>query len=156
MNDMSELNERVRGRMGGGIWPRSSRSQYFLFCVGQDLIKVNAFVAWAVHHDIHVKPLVGQYNGQSERSFVANYNDFLTIRPWLNDEESMLILGACNGNNEPMATLHYLDTGVEVDLGRLVIADRDAALGQRSWTYDPFTKNYFVCTEDGALGRKDR
>ena len=130
----------------GGIWARSSSSRYCIFCVGQDLIKINAFMSFAVHSEIGIKPLVGMYKGTQERSFIANFGFIKEIKPWLQAEESILILGACNNKNEPKARLVYLETGVEINIGRLRQTTSDIALAGDSWTYDPFTKVHYICT----------
>lgn len=144
---MEALYERVRENMAasGGIWHRSSNKKYFIYCVGQSLIKQKAFMSWAYSNDIGVKPLFGCYKGQSEQSFISNYDDFSAIKPWLEAEESILLLGACNSRNEPKATLKLLQTGEECNLGRLRPATREYALGRTSWTFDPFTQQYYVC-----------
>lgn len=146
MSTFDDLSTRVWQNMGSGIWPHSRADQYFIFCVSQDPIKINAFVSFAVNSDIGVKPMWGRYKDATERSFIANMKNFAAIVPWLDGEESILVLGATNGNNEPLAYLRFLETGQVLLLGRLVIVPRDVALKQVSWTYDPFTKNYYVCS----------
>jgi hypothetical protein len=102
-------------------------------------------MAFAVSNDIGVKPLFGKYKGQSERSFIANWSNFETIKPWLEAEESILILGRSNTNGEPIARLHYLSTGESVPMGRMVQVTRDEALAEESWTFCPLNKAYYVC-----------
>lgn len=135
----------VHQAASGGIWPHSSANQYFIFCVGKSLVKVNAFMAFAVSNDIGVKPLFGKYKGQSERSFIANWSNFETIKPWLEAEESILILGRSNTKGEPLARLHYLSTGENVPLGRMVQVTRDEAMAEDSWTFCPLNKAYYLC-----------
>lgn len=143
---MEALMERVRQNMNtGGVWHRSTREEYFIFCVGQSILKQKAFMSFAYHNTIGVKPLLGCYKGQAEQSFISNYKDFLTIEPWLEAEESILHLGGCNSSNEPKATLVFLQTGIKTELGRLRAVSRDYALSCDSWTYDQFTHTYYVC-----------
>lgn len=145
MNAYQSLMNNVRRAAGGGIWPHSSANHYFIFCVGQSLVKVNAFMSWAANNDIGVKPLFGKYKGQSERSFIANWDSYGDIKPWLKAEESILILGASNTKGQPIARLHYLSTGEEVPMGRMVQVTRDEAMAQDSWTICPLTKCYYIC-----------
>lgn len=146
MNDYSALLSRVNDNLSSGIWPQSRSDCYFIFCVGQSLIKINAFVAWAVHHDVRVKPLIGKYKGVSERSFIANTAELARIRPWIEAEESILLIGTCNRHGEPRATLKYLATGKRVPLGYMRNVPRKEALKHDSWTFCPVTKCYFVCS----------
>ncbi len=139
------LISRASERASGGIWPHSSANHYFIFCVGQSLVKVNAFMSWAVNHDVRVKPLYGKYRGQQERSFIANLDDLAIIRPWLVKEESILLVGQSDKHGHPKATLEYLATGVQEELGRLVQVPRDVAIAQDSWTFCPLMKVYYVC-----------
>jgi len=145
MGAYNTLLRNAEQRAAAGIWPQSSANKYFIFCVGQDFIKVHAFMSFAANNDIRVKPLVGMYKGQSERSFIANMNDYPEIEPWLVAEESILILGRCNGQGEPTATLHYLSSNENVHMGRLVQVSRTAALRHDSWTFCPIIGCYYVC-----------
>ncbi|MFG6605259.1 hypothetical protein ACGYLM_01430 [Sulfitobacter sp. 1A10445] len=143
---MEQLRERVEKNMRpGGVWARSSSETYFIYCVGQDLIKQKAFTAWAYNNEVGCKPLLGMYKGQSEQSYISNWKDYKKINPWLVSEESILILGACNSDNEPKASLFYLQSNEYVDLGHLKSVPRDEALLQDAWTFDPFTQNYYIC-----------
>jgi hypothetical protein len=145
MTAYSTILTRVQGNLSNGIWPQSRSDHYFIFCVGQSLIKINAFMAWAVHNDVLIKPLFGKYKGQTERSFIARMDKIDRIQPWLMAEESILLIGSCNRNGQPRATLKYLATGKRVGLGYMRNVSRETALKQDSWTYCPVTKCYFVC-----------
>lgn len=146
MNAYTALMHRVQQNAGGGIWPHSSAHQYFIFCVGQSIVKSNAFMTFALHQDIGMKPLFGQYKGQPERSFIANLKDYDAIAPWLQAEESILLIGSSNTKGQPKATLRYLATGEEVPMGRLRQVTREEALAEDSWTLCPLTKCYYVCS----------
>lgn len=140
----TRVMERVRANAGSGIWPHSRPNQYFIFCVGQDPIKINAFMSWAYHNDISIKPLVGHYNGQPERSFIVDQKNYDAIRPWLKNEESVLLIGRVGRSGNPTAVLYYLKTDQEIDLGELRHVSREEAHSRPSWSYDPLTKCYFV------------
>lgn len=141
------LHERVRENMrkSSGVWARSSSDCYFIFCVGQSIIKQKAFMSFAYHGNIGIKPLIGSYKGQTEQSFIANLDDYDRIAPWLEAEESILLLGACNSDNQPEATLKFLATGQLECLGYLTLVPRDVAFAEECWTLDPFTKSYYIC-----------
>lgn len=139
------LYERVRQNLTSGIWARSLSARYFVFCVGQSIHKQKAFIAFAYTSGIGIKPLFGSYKGQAEQSFIADMKDYDQIEPWLEAEESILLIGSCNSENQPTATLRYLATGEDVPIGRMVPVRREEALSQDSWTYDPFQKVYFTC-----------
>lgn len=135
----------VRKNTAGGIWARSSADQYFIYCVGQSPIIINAFMTWAYNRQIGLKPLVGMYKGQPERSFVSNLADLDTLSPWLQRQETILVLGQCNSDNQPSATLKYLETGILEPLGHLKPVTAAVALTNDSWTYDPAFKAHYIC-----------
>jgi hypothetical protein len=138
--------ERVRdnARNGSGTWRHSRSDEYFIYCVGQDLITINAFMTWALHNHIGIKPLVGMYQGRSERSFISNWKHLPDIRPWLKKEESILKLHRHDARDIPQATLMYLDCDRQHELGCLVTVSHDEALACDSWTYDPLGERYFI------------
>lgn len=127
------------------IHPHSSDASYFIFCVGQDLVTINAFTSAMVNQGITVKPIFGQYNGQAERSFLARMSDYNAIEPWLNDEESILHIHGYDSRDHPKATLLFLKEGRREELGRMYPVSREVALAHDSWSYDPWYNNYFIC-----------
>ncbi|MFS4438613.1 hypothetical protein ACMA5I_10395 [Paracoccaceae bacterium GXU_MW_L88] len=127
----------------GGVYARSSDSEYFIYCVGQSIVKQKAFVAFALAHDIGAKPLQGCYKGVPEQSFISNMSDYPRIVSWLLEEESILHLHSHNYSNEPKATLRYM-SGEAIELGRLRAVSRKTALQHQSWTYDYLYEQYFV------------
>lgn len=143
---MEALHERVRENIASSsVWVRSTGNRYFIYCVGQSIIKQKAFMAFAYHADIGAKPLFGYYKGQPENSYISNMKHFDQIEPWLEAEESILLIGECNSDNQPKATLKYLKNGHLEMLGHLRIVSKAVALTHDSWTYDPFSSNYYVC-----------
>lgn len=145
---MNHLIERAiheaRQRAGhSSVWPHSTQRSYLIFCVGQPEERISQFLQWAFQHQVGVKPLVGQYLGQPERSFIANMKDYEEIEPWLLKEESILVLDDYDARDRPRARLRYQD-GREVHLGRLRSVTREHAMQQLSWTFDPVTNAYFV------------
>ncbi|MGR3504932.1 MAG: hypothetical protein ACU0B7_03565 [Paracoccaceae bacterium] len=144
-NIESRIIDRVRSNTTGGVWARSSADRYFIYCVGRSPIIINAFMTWAFDREIGLKPLVGMYKGQSERSFLSNLDQLETISPWLQRQETILELGQCNSNNQPSATLKYLQTGVLEPLGHLKPVTAKVALTHDSWTYDPAFKAHYIC-----------
>lgn len=102
-------------------------------------------MTWAYNKHIGLKPLVGMYEGQCERSFVSNFKDLETVRHWLRGQETILLLGQCNSDNQPSATLNYLDTGILKPLGHFKPVSAEVALTHDSWTYDPAFKAHYIC-----------
>ena len=127
------------------VHPHSSSDTFFIFCVGQSFVVINAFKASMAKQGIWVKPLIGQYKGAREHSFIAQMSSYQIIGPWLDEEESILHIHSFNSRDVPKATLLYLKEGRREELGRMFPVSRDEALEQHSWTYDPTYNNYFVC-----------
>lgn len=145
-----DITSRVMARVAStnnGIWSRSSAAQYFIYCVGQNPIQTNAFMCWAYNNDVSIKPLLGQYKGQSERSFISRMDQFDLIQPWLRREESYLCLRSMRGADDPLATLHYLSTDTTEELGYLRQVPRHVAFKCDSWTLDPLTGCYYAVVE---------
>jgi hypothetical protein len=147
---MDDLIERAvheaKERSQGGVWRHSTDARYFIFCVGQDPVRIAAFLTWAFHEKVNVKPLIGKYEGVTERSFIANYKHFPAIEPFLKNEESILMLDRYDARDQPRARLVY-QNGKEVQLGKLVAVTKEVALSCASWTYDPATNAYFITAE---------
>lgn len=131
-------------------YPHSSRETYFIYCVGQSIPVINAFKAAMANVGIPAKPLMGRYKGQNEFSFISRMSDYNRIAPWLNTEESILHIHGYDSRDRPRATLRYMQSGREQDLGRMVPVSRDVALRQDAYTYDPIYKAYFICVAESA------
>lgn len=127
------------------VYPHSSSVTYFIFCVGQNLIRIRAFYHSMRGEGVWVKPLYGSYKGQTELSFIAEMGDYRRIEPWLADEESILHIHSFNSRDQPKATLKFLKEGREEYLGRFVAVPKEEALMHDSWTLDFTFGNYFVC-----------
>ena len=133
----------AEARQYEGVTRHSKDDSYFIFCVGQDPIKMAAFISWTFYNKVNIKPLVGMYNGKSEHSFIANVKDYAKIEPFLINEESILVLDHFDARDTPVATLRYND-GRTVHLGQFKAVSKGVAHEKSSWTYDPLTKEYFV------------
>jgi len=127
------------------IHPHSSSESYFIFCVGQEPHKMQAFQTAMNGQGIRIKSIIGKYKGVSEISFLARMSDYNAIAPWLNDEESILHVHDFDSRDQPKATLIFLKEGRREELGRMYPVSRDVALAHDSWSYDPWYKNYFIC-----------
>jgi hypothetical protein len=137
------------------IHPHSSANTYFIYCVGQSLVKINAFKAAMTHSKITAKPLLGRYKGQDERSFISSMSNYDAIAPWLNAEESILHIHSFDARDRPKATLRYLANGAAEYLGRLVPVERSVALRADSYTYDITYKTYFICRSEDEVDQKE-
>jgi len=120
-------------------------AEFVIFCVGQEPERIEEFQRRCRYLGISIKELLGSYKGQQERSFIASIQDWAFIRSWVLDEESVLLLGARDKLNRRKATLHYVSTEEEVDLGRFESTTEADALSREAWTYDPQQCTYFVC-----------
>lgn len=126
------------------IHPHSSNVTFFIFCVGQDVRKINAFKCSMNGLGIPFKPLIGRYKGQSEISFLAMMDNYNDIEPWLNEEESILHIHNFDSRDRPDATLLFLKDGRKVELGKMVCVSQEEALTRDSFTYDINYNNYFI------------
>lgn len=137
-------NRVVENMIARDVRASSSPDEYFVFCVGTDPVKQGEFKRWAYAEDIGIKPLIGSYRGQLEHSFIANMNDFDRIKPWLNLQESVLLLGSANHWNVREASMKYLATDSTELIGRLKSVTPLEAVRNDSWTYDPYTNQFFI------------
>lgn len=126
------------------VFPHSRPDNYFIFCVGQDHYRIQAFRTAMKEADVPIKPLLGMYKGASEISFIANMTDLETIKPWMNKEESILVIGRSDHRDKPTCTLEFLDTGEQEDLGNLLWVSRAEAMKRDSWTFDPIYGSYYI------------
>ena len=127
------------------VFPHSSNVTYFIFCVGQNLVRINAFRQSMRGEGVWIKPLYGSYNGQVEHSFIAQMRDYPRIAPWLDEEESILHIHDFNSRDQPKATLKFLKEGSSVYLGRFINVTKVDAMQSANWTLDFTYGNYYVC-----------
>jgi len=138
--------ERARERMyHGGIVRHSIQETYFIFCVGKDMEKITAFTAWALDNSLGFKSLRGSYYGNPEHSFIANIKDYDRILPFLNEQESILVLDKYDARDRPRATLKFIATGGTIGMGRLIPIDEAYVPKYDSWTFDPMDGQYYTC-----------
>lgn len=132
--------------------------QYVIFAV-DDKIREQQFKAWALDLKLGFKELVGCYKGVTETSFIMNYETFLSrpLELWefIKNQESVLILekGVYLGGGKwyRPAYLRYYDVAMNTHRGptmRWRQVNREYALAQDSWTYDPDQGLYFVAEEE--------
>jgi hypothetical protein len=142
---MQAIDDRIFENLNeGGVRPSSRPHEYFIYCVGQDPDRISDFLSYCIEHDIGVKPLYGQYKGQTEESFISNWKDYEQIKPWLNLQESILFLYPANIRGHRKGKLVYMD-GSEESVGYLREVTRQLAITQPSWTYDPYLDTYYIC-----------
>ncbi len=138
--------ERARERMyHGGIVRHSIKETYFIFCVGKDPEKITAFMTWAINSNLGFKSLNGSYYGDPEHSFIANIKDYERILPFLNEQESILVLDDYDARDRPRATLKFMATGETIGMGRLIPIDEVDLPKYDSWTFDPMDGQYYTC-----------
>ena len=124
---MKRALDLAASRTNEGVAPHSINSQYFIFCVGPDPARIAAFISWAFSANVNIKPLVGQYEGRSERSFIANLNSYYDIEPFLKNEQSILVLHSYDARDIPQANLIYQNV-IKEPLGRLLAMGKEQAM----------------------------
>jgi hypothetical protein len=115
---------------------------YMIFGVGQDPARISVFTSWAADNRIGIKALVGKYEGRVDHCFIAQHKHFTRIKPFLQKEESILVLDRFDAHGIPHARLLYHD-GCEEEKGILQLIPQEDALRSPSWTLDPMNGNYF-------------
>lgn len=157
------------------VWGHSSiegTKHYTIFSVLDNTeVGYAMFKSWAVDAKIAFKPLMGQYRGQSEISFIINSENLARVADagFLKGQESVLSLGTMDSQDRRAAKLIFLnehgwpaddgegpawaDHRAEKDLGVLVSVSREEALNnwEQGWTYDPDQKEYFITIDPNAV-----
>jgi hypothetical protein len=121
--------------------------KYVIFSIdGQaDPLKYTAFVAM-IHGDPRMKgnmiPMVGSWQGVTERSFIMLGIDFATcvLPTWYENQEAVLWITECD---KRYATLEFYDGRTEY-AGRLRPVTAKEALTQEGWTYRPDQGQYYI------------
>lgn len=129
----------------GGIYQPSTKRSYLIFCVGQEEDKIRSFMRFSLKTGLGFKPLQGCYKGVRERSFIVNTVDFDLIRPFIMDEESILLLHDYNTRDVPRAMLVF-PYGTREPLGYFVQGTEEVVEHYDSWTFDPMTGYYYVAS----------
>jgi hypothetical protein len=99
-------------------------------------------------HGLGHKELVGCYKGEIEPAWMVNKVrlDAITAEGFLDEQESILVLGHCaNGGARP-AHLEFMRGGDPVNLGMFSQDIENHARKQDAWTYDPQLQLYFTCS----------
>lgn len=138
-----------------GLQPYSGKhlwTDYIIFEVGHSKVQQQAFKSWALDRQIGFKELVGSYQGQQAAAFITKAGNLPAIEPWIDQEESILFLGAAyapatnKSRNLRPAKLIFKD-GSEVELGDWQQVTRGEALDAPGWTFDPTSGNYYLARE---------
>lgn len=146
---------RMESALASGVCTHSSAeafNAYVIFCVGNDIAREAAFKAWAADNGIHVKSLIGSYNGVSERSFMVNYQDAVRCWDWYSNEETVLGLAPLWDpvhnrmlGSRPASLIYISDYSVaNKKIGFFTEQSKEYALAQPSYTFDPSTGKYWV------------
>lgn len=91
--------------------------------------------------NIAFKVVDGCYKGETETSYLvhARHVKFVEVLCRAFDQESYLLVDAYRN-----AVLVYLKDGKREDIGQFQRADRDTALAQDGYTYDPVLEQHWV------------
>lgn len=93
---------------------------------------------------IPFKVVQGFYKGVAEVSVMipGSKSEFAMRMATHYKQESVLII-----DEHKEARLHYLQSGIELDLGKFSPVDEATALKHDSFTFDPVYKTYYVCKQ---------
>lgn len=156
--------------VAAGVQPWSNPEQYVIFSVKSDYVVngnhyrrlprggAEGLEDWfagvsptAYRGGIPYKALEGSYKGKREPSWIINARDWrrLADSGWIDQEESVLHLGAWEGGGRP-ATLWYREFPAAgesraVPIGKFHQEGRAYAVQQDAWTLDPSTGEYYTC-----------
>jgi hypothetical protein len=101
-------------------------------------------------HDPHGyghKELIGCYKGEIEPAWMVNKArlDALMAEGFLDEQESILVLGHCRNGGARPAHLEFLRGDEPVKLGFFGQDSEKGARAKDAWTYDPQLQLYFTC-----------
>lgn len=122
--------------------------QYVVFA--SNATPVHEVMYFLLDNNIDFQVLLGSYKGERETSYIIPYDRLEEVMHsgLLNEEESILILGAMNGLGRRPATLHLLTTNEVFPIGQLVAAARSEAEPQEGWSYNPTAKQFFTIVSE--------
>lgn len=143
----------------GGIWGHSAAPQkHIIFSIdGENNYETcEAFEAYLTKLNIGFKLIKGSYKGQTENSWIVNSKDFDAILDagYLDNQESILVLGGHDARDRRQAHLEYLkdtpeaSTGDTINLGWLGSVEQAEALACEAYSYRPDLGQYFIAKEN--------
>lgn len=103
-----------------------------------------AMIKMVTDIDYTLPPLLGSYEGETERSYVFEYSNLSEYLVLLHlakhtNQESVLLL---DENNE--STLLFCESGERVPLGQFKSVDQAKALSQAAWSYSPVDNQFYL------------
>lgn len=139
-----------------GVWGHSGAhgsASYIIFAIDDTSIAGGAqFRDWMTQHKIGFKALIGCYKGVTEQSYIINANDWAAVYETRACalQESILELGPCTARDKRPAKLIYQDwvKRPAEDIGFIQSVPEVEAKEYNSWSYDPQSKQYFICKQD--------
>lgn len=99
---------------------------------------------------IPFRPLLGQYKGVSEMSFVIDPSDWQYVSQYCLDQESILLLGKYQGTGVRDAYFLYQGDSIATYIGQMGTAPRSEAMQQDGYTFDPSLETWFIIREKAA------
>jgi hypothetical protein len=104
---------------------------------------------------------LGSYKGVLESSWQIALEDLNKVLPFMDGEESVLVLTSPNSLNQYSAELQFMDNSPNVDIGYFREVSQNEALRQDGWTrrlvhqaapYESYMA-YFVCYHNDIYGQ---
>ena len=94
------------------------------------------------------KYLIGSYKGEVEPAWIVNSKRLPEIfaEGFLDEQESILVLGHCRNGGARPAKLEFLKTGKTLELGLFHQSSETVARQRDAWSFDPQQNLYFVCS----------
>lgn len=97
--------------------------------------------SYLVEEKVPFKKIMGCYKGSNELAFIVPLSYYKQLLPTINkyNQESVLIINA-----DRKATLFYLKSGKNEQLGDFVNVSMEEAIDRESYAYDFANRNYYV------------
>lgn len=107
---------------------------FVIFAANKHL--ANHVSAWLSLNVSFFRPLIGAYKGKQENSWIIRADEFDTVKPLLDGEESILHLGTMNSRGDRKAKLIFMDGSPDVSLGWFRETTKEKAFASEAYTMD--------------------
>lgn len=110
--------------------------------LGEELVMIKAVTGI----DYTLPPLLGSYKGETERSYVFEYNNLNEYLVLLHlakhtRQESVLLLNEANDT-----ALLFCESGERVPLGQFKTVEQSEALSHDAWSYSPVDNKFYLAS----------
>jgi hypothetical protein len=131
--------------------------KHIIFSVERDYMTLsdkvhanNKAMSFMDSRGIDYKLAIGCYEGLGETSYIVSYSHYELILALAgkHEQESILILSEATRHGLRPATLYFLQSGDNIDMGYLTGCSKEYALKQNAYTYRPDLNQYWVCNKE--------